>query len=219
MIEELLLGFDARERPRELGTLWSAGRRAQFLLRVDIATPFSTDTLVWPSVFDIGQGIGLPRRERERLHLAGIPAPPYTGTNAGIWEDASSMRRYLGEHGAEVRPCVQIAISWLTDASCPSPPDPYPGPYPALTVPATRNPRWQRLGFDIADGSLLSGLTNCGYLPEEAPPLRSTWGPRLNAHHLFGDLQDAWQFRALTDARVPAHAPFHVYGIYLVGEL
>jgi hypothetical protein len=217
MIEERLLGFDARERADELTTLWSADRREQFLLRANVATPLSVDVLVWPSVFDIGQGIGLPRSERERLHLAGVSLPAYTGTNVGLWEDAPRMLDYLSQRGAETRPYVVIAVSWFTGGGA-SGADSF-GPYPARTLPATRHPSWQRLGFDVADGSLLSGLTNCGYQMEEAPALRAQWGPRLNQSHLFDTVDDALQFGSLTDARVPAHAPFRVYGLYLVDEL
>ena len=95
MMEEHLLGFDVRQLPVPTPGLWEPARRALFLLRVDATQPLSTDTLVWPSVFDTGQGPGLPLSERRRLGLAGIPAPPYTGPNAGLWEDAPAMLRYL----------------------------------------------------------------------------------------------------------------------------
>jgi hypothetical protein len=214
MIEELLLGFDIRDRGGGPANLWSSERRAVFLLRADAAKPLSVDTLVWPSVFDTGQGIGLPRPERERLHLAGVPVPAYTGPNAGLWEDALNMRQYLIEHWVNPQPCVMIAISWFSVSS--SMDAGRLGPYLAHPSPKRCDPRWELVGFDVGDGSLVSGLSNCGYLPEEVQYLRAEWGPRLNGSHLFEDLKHAFQFREIADKRVSSHAPFFVYGLYLV---
>ncbi len=77
---------------------------------------------------------------------------------------------------------------------------------------------WQRLGYDVADDSRLSGLSNCGYLRDEIDDLREEWGPYLNLYHLFEDAERAWDFRSLTNWRVPEHAPFYVYGLYLVEQ-
>jgi hypothetical protein len=44
--------------------------------------------------------------------------------------------------------------------------------------------------------------------------LRETWAPKLNEHHLFRDHEPAFAFAAVTDRRVPDHAPFHVYSLY-----
>jgi len=47
---------------------------------------------------------------------------------------------------------------------------------------------WLRLGYDVADDSLLSGLSNCGLAPrEEARRMRETWAPVVNRYHLFDD--------------------------------
>jgi hypothetical protein len=73
------------------------------------------------------------------------------------------------------------------------------------------------LGYDVADIGRISGLSNCAYVPDEREALRSEWGPKLNDHHLFTQLEPARAFRRLTDARVPEHAPFYVYGIYTLG--
>ena len=78
-------------------------------------------------------------------------------------------------------------------------------------------PGWRPLGFDIADGAI-SGLSNCGYLPDEAHALREAWAARLNEHGLFDEARDALAFRAVTDARVREHAPFAVYGIWMVED-
>jgi hypothetical protein len=75
---------------------------------------------------------------------------------------------------------------------------------------------WRFLGYDIADAGDISGLSNCGYEGGELASLRPTWAPRLNDHGLLSDLSDAISFRSASDKRVPEHAPFQVYGIWLV---
>jgi len=74
---------------------------------------------------------------------------------------------------------------------------------------------WRLLGYDVADGAETSGLLNCG---RGAEARRAEWrdhGPALNEHHLFGALAPARRYRASADARVPEHAPFFVYAVYL----
>jgi hypothetical protein len=63
----------------------------------------------------------------------------------------------------------------------------------------------------------MSGLTNCGYMPQEAASLAPVWAPLLNESHLFDDPEDAIAFAAVTAERVPEHAPFFAYGIYQLG--
>lgn len=73
------------------------------------------------------------------------------------------------------------------------------------------------LGYDVADYYLMSGLANCGYTSKEAASLAPAWAPLLNEWHLFGNLGDATEFAAVTERRVPEHAPFFTYGIYQLG--
>jgi hypothetical protein len=70
------------------------------------------------------------------------------------------------------------------------------------------------LGYDVADYNLLSGLTNCGYKPDEAASLAPVWVPRLNQWHLFDNPGEATAYAAVMADRVPEHAPFYAYGIY-----
>lgn len=213
-MEDRLVGFDMREPDR--AELWDAARRERFLLRVDAPLPLSVDTLVWPSAFDTGQGIGLPQPERERWRLAGIPVPSWIGPNAGLWDDLGRMRQHLAAHQGQPRAYVEVAVSWFsddgfTDAGV-------VGPYLAPVTPPLRGVGWRLLGYDVADGSLVSGLANCGYSPTEAAGLRQEWRARLNDHHLFSDVRQALQFKQLSDRRIPEHAPFFVYGLFTVEE-
>jgi hypothetical protein len=77
---------------------------------------------------------------------------------------------------------------------------------------------WSLLGYDVADGALTSGLSNCGYDPSERPSLRRDWAGELNEHHLFEDPAAARAFRDVTDARVPEHAPFLVYCLLRIDD-
>ncbi|HEX2873610.1 MAG TPA: hypothetical protein VHP33_20265 [Polyangiaceae bacterium] len=72
---------------------------------------------------------------------------------------------------------------------------------------------WLLLGYDVCDASLLSGLTNCGYSPAERDELARVWGTRLNRWHLLEGMVAAEDFRALSDKRVPEHAPFQVVAV------
>lgn len=72
------------------------------------------------------------------------------------------------------------------------------------------------LGYDIADCSLISAITNCGYSSNEEAYLSRKFGPYLNRHHLFSDMSLALQFRSISNARVKEHAPFFVMGIVAV---
>jgi hypothetical protein len=217
MIEERLLGFDVREQWVDPDSLWDDGRRKLFLLRADAPKPLSTDVLVWPSVFDTGQGIGLPPSERARLHLSGIPTPSWIGANAGLWESLAHVQQYLADHLTAPRRCAVIAVSWLSDTGFSR--SSAVGPYLEPTVPAERDAQWKLLGFDVADGSLVSGLSNSGYSFADAPRLRRDWVPYLNSSHLFIKPAPALRYREITDARVPEHAPFFAYGLYVVEEL
>jgi len=69
------------------------------------------------------------------------------------------------------------------------------------------------LGYDVADASWISGLTNCGYAPEDKKRLSSSWLPRLNSYGLLKELDDAIKFRDVSNLRAPDHAPFWVFGI------
>ncbi len=167
---EATIGFDLRDR------------RAQFLLRRDVPSVRSVDTLVW---------------ERP----PGLPRPPVPER---LWPDLSALS--AAAHALDRAGTVVVRITALgEDAPTPESLDPA-GPPPAGT--------YDLLGYDVADYDLLSGLTNCGYSPEEAASLAPIWAPLLNEWHLFGNPGDAMAYADVTEKRVPEHAPFYAYGIY-----
>lgn len=86
----------------------------------------------------------------------------------------------------------------------------------SLTESETVDERWTFLGYDVADGGLLSCLSNFGYTLDSAPVLRAQWSLLLNEFHLFVEPDRAMEFKTLTDARVREHAPFFIFGLYLI---
>ncbi|PTL76850.1 hypothetical protein DAT35_47090 [Vitiosangium sp. GDMCC 1.1324] len=213
-VGEWLVGFDARELWLDVGRQWEASRRGLYLLREDARKPLATDARVWPSLF----GEGLPEAERERLALRDANLPDWRGPNPPLWDDLERMRNSLTSLGAvREAPYALVAVSWHWDGK-PEEGTWQGGPYREPTVPAMREEGWKLLGYDVADGGLISGLSNCGYTEAEAASLRAKWAGHLNEHHLLGDLERALEFREVSDRRVPEHAPFFVFGLWLIEE-
>jgi hypothetical protein len=176
---EATIGFDLRSIVSDPS--WTADRRARYLLRRDVPSVRSVDTLVW-----------------ERL--PGLPRPPVP---EGLWPDLSDL--YAAAGALDRAGVVAVRITaFEEDEPTPESLDP--------TGPAVE--RYDLLGYDVADYWQLSGLTNCGYSPEEAASLAPVWAPLLNEWHLFDNPDDAETYAEVTEKRVPEHAPFYAYGIY-----
>jgi hypothetical protein len=170
-MDEVLLGFDARERwmtrLREAGSF--GGRPESFLLRADLEDVFSADRMVWPSIFAETVTLRLGLKE-------GLPMPEWIGMNAPFWENLSVFLDHLpsGELERE-HPYWLIAATWHTDIGFDrelGQRGKISGPFLSPTEPEKRNPAWQLLGFDIAD-PCTSGLSNGGYSAAELPRLRA----------------------------------------------
>lgn len=176
---EATTGFDLRSIVSDPS--WTVDRRARYLLRRDVPSVRSVDTMVW---------------ERP----PGLPRPPVP---EGLWPDLSGL--YAAAGALDRAGVVAVRITaFEEDEPTPESLDP--------TGPAVE--RYDLLGYDVADYWQLSGLTNCGYSPEEAASLAPVWAPLLNEWHLFDDPDDAETYAEVTDKRVPEHAPFYAYGIY-----
>ena len=184
-------GADVREPCAQPDNDWTQDRRERFLLRLDVRRPLSVDPNVW----------GLARR----------PANEKSGTPLPWISVADAVHKYMASADSNA-PAVAIGVV-AEDAEEESVLAATTGVDGELVA----EPDWAFLGFDVADGST-SGLSNCGYDASEAHILRPVWGPRLNAHGLFIEIADALSFRRLTNDRVPEHAPFYVYGIWMVGR-
>jgi hypothetical protein len=211
--EEMLLGFDAREMwLSEMSTLGpGGGRPAQFLLLEVLDDVLSADWMVWPSIFKTR--VSLDRRPK-------LPQPDWIGPNAPFWEDLNALRNAIPHGYGSEHPHWLIAATWHTDLGFEEEArleGKILGPHPARTTPEHRDRAWSFLGFDVTDPGI-SGLSNCGYDDTERESLAAAWAHRLNRYHLFESLEAAFEFRTLTNARVPEHAPFFVIGLWLIAK-
>jgi hypothetical protein len=196
--DDLLLGFDAREMWLDFSAEWPEERKRSFLLRRDIVKPLSTDTRVWRSVFDVDP---TPHR------------PAWTGPIQQLWENLEALENLVSTAGSQRRePYWLIAIT-----VCSAMPSREERAYwkarteGILYRPALRAPSWHLLGYDVADGYLLSGLTNLSWdsvSPAEVQDVGEKYLPSLNEYHLFTSVEPAAQFLPLAEEGAREHAPF-----------
>lgn len=212
-IKNELLGFDAREMWHNFQSTWRQERKDFYLLRQNISKPLSTDTIVWPSVFDDEKRVGLLTAELNSLIL-----PSWIGPNRPLWDNLEHLKGYLAaQYIAKEKPYWIIAIARLSENIKPN--DSVDcWPYFNTTNSAVLDESWKLLGFDVSDQSMLSGLSNCGYSDESenVQSLRDRWGPHLNSYHLFDKVEQAVAFKEFSNQRVREHAPFFVYGLWLI---
>jgi hypothetical protein len=210
-----VIGFDTRRHPEQyVSTLWNADRRERFLLAPGARWPLSVDTLVWPSVF-APHG---PMSEEQKQLIGLEHALDITDACVvdDLWINLERMRhRYQREapidlHGIEIvvrlvrdsrRAPGHAEIAWLEHDVLPA----------ALSD-------GRSLGYDVADGALISGLSNCGYERAEKRSLQPVWSTKLNEHGLLRELEDAERFKTVTDMRVPEHAPFSVFELLSMSD-
>ena len=212
--EETLLGFDAREMSltglRELGP--GGGRPTDFLLRTDLDDVLSADSMVWPSIFKTTVTLD---------HGPELARPEWIGINEPFWENLGALCSAIPHEFELGHPYWLIAATWHTDMGFrkeEKQKGKFLGPSLAPTTPPQRDSRWRFLGFDITDPGT-SGLSNCGYDSAERDILAAEWARHLNRYHLFDSLERAFEFRTLTNARVPEHAPFFVTGLWSITEM
>ncbi len=200
---ELLLGFDAREMWLDPQDFWPDTRKKMYLLRPDVVRPLSTDTSVWRSVFDADTS---------------LQRPQWTGPINSMWDNLGTLQEYMHTvWNARALPYSIIAVTLQKDA-CESEDLLEWYARASNIIPSHHDPAWTFLGYDVSDKWLLSGLSNCGYGTNESEIqiLRDTYIPDLNEHHLFDSLEPATAFRLLSDQRVPTHAPFFVFDLWLI---
>ena len=200
---ELLLGFDAREMWLDVAEYWPEERKRTFLLRQDIVRPLSTDEYVWRSVFDVDISLQYPQ---------------WTGPIQNLWDNLDTLQEYLDTTWSErTLPYWHMAVT-LQEEVCERENllEWHDRVSNLITTP--RDPAWAFLGYDVSDKWLLSGLSNCGYGTNETEIqiLRETYASDLNEHHLFDSIKPAVDFMHFSDERVRAHAPFFVFGIWLI---
>jgi hypothetical protein len=199
-INRLFVGFDVRLCRKDYDmTGWD---NEISLLRVDVAWPLSIDINVWPSAFDQLMPSDFPDNATHPI--------------IGVWFDLEMMLNFLKQPKMNQIKCgIPISVELVTDEDLSKDPFWESVLYPYGPLSPNGNPAgWILLGYDVADRSQLSGLTNCAYDSEEKPNLRLTWSAKLNEHGLFRSPEDAIRFKDTANLRVREHAPFYVYALY-----
>ncbi|KAB2892720.1 MAG: hypothetical protein F9K28_11280 [Bacteroidetes bacterium] len=193
LLKEILIGFDIREMEYSYQDSWSQDRKETFLIIGNIIKPLSTDRDVWNSIFTMYENL------KQNL-------PSWTNPWENLFEMTSYTDKIWKDHW---KPSWIIGITLLSGVNLIA--------YDHV-IPSGLEKNWMFLGYDVSDKYLLSGLTNCGYKPEEISLLKNKWKNHLNKYHLFDDPESATQFTNIANQRVPEHAPFNVYGLYLIEE-
>jgi hypothetical protein len=195
-MRDKLVGFDLREAPT-LVDAWEDDRKAAFLLRDDVNCPLSVDQQVWATL---------------------LPEDPLSHEGRGLlfhWDNLAALLRAGSlEIGSVHRPCC-VAVTIVWDVLSVEERSYWSTQKLVETVPSTLGPEWTLLGYDVADPWLVSGLSNCGYSPGERTKFRPQWEDKINEYHLFDDAAVAHSFALATNQRVPEHAPFFVYGLFI----
>lgn len=98
---EILVGFDAR-------IVWSEQDgpqrdKGEFRIYLNAAEPYSTDRLVWPSVFVQGLSRNTDVEGRQPFRQTGVKLPAWTGPVARTWESLAVLQQYLQEKAAEIQ--------------------------------------------------------------------------------------------------------------------
>lgn len=195
-----LIGFDVRAPwTKDWEGTWNHSRRATFLLNENIKRPFSVDRNVWPSI-DMGndQGIDQPC----------------------VWADYITMMQSLSSNlqkwHKDLNYADEIAIEVLDEndqcatISCLG--NNTETAHKNINLDADFSP----LGYDVADSSLTSALSNCGFDANNIyskDEMKEKFAPFLNDHGLFCDLDMACRFRAIMERKIPEHAPLFIYRI------
>lgn len=67
-------------------------------------------------------------------------------------------------------------------------------------------------GYDVADGSFVSGILNMGiHIQRTGPLFWSVFGDKINKFGLFQTAEDGFRFAGIANLEVPEHAPFYVF--------
>ncbi|MBM3486303.1 MAG: hypothetical protein FJX67_06675 [Alphaproteobacteria bacterium] len=204
------IGFDIRLAPAAyLARDWDDARRRRFLLEPAIAWPRSVDRTAWPSLFRFPGDAVLPTRTHPAIDVAPVS---FGERVSNLWAAIAPMRARAGG-AADV--LVRLDLLSATSPAA----DPFWG-YTAEVAPIDPGAGpWTFLGHDVADTALTSAVTNCGFRDDERDALAAAWAPRLNAGGLFDAPADAMAWRALSDVRIAAHAPFAMFALYTLGSI
>lgn len=212
------LGFDIRLKAEDyVNDIWNKELKERLLLNTGIKWPLTVDTSLWPSFFLYSN----EALSFKNLSVAeSIKVQPKEDRHEGLWlwQDLPKMKEFFKKN---IKSKAGIIIGMELISENPIEMDknlPYVLTYNDSNVTIPKN--WIFLGFDVADKgrSRTSGLVNCSYSKSEKTILIEEWASSLNEYGLFSDIEKVWEFKKMTDKRIPSHAPFYVYGLYRAPE-
>lgn len=195
----LIIGYDARTIADKDNNAWDLQRKNEYLYRLDVDKTFSTDNKVWASV------------------LRGSERPALFASRQNLWSNLDALQQYLHRNEASCNEYTLVAISLLLESLTGEEKEKWLDELP-ISQPSKISVNWVFLGYDVSDNWLLSGLSNCGFLPgsDDVHKLREQWGHKLNENHLFDKCEDAVAFKNFCDVRVEEHKPFFVFGLWAI---
>lgn len=218
-----LLGFDIRLCAEDyMEERWDQESKTTFLLKPEINWILSVDTWVWPSVFSLADNkleklTGYVPKYLPFQGMIKVKPSDFRHQNTSLWPNLEEMKacyfKCIKQGNKLPKNAIPIAVELVTKEPCM-----FYEYWRAVLDPAlpldSLPKEWQFLGYDIADQYMVSGLSNCGYDKNEKILIQKTWSSRLNEYGLLETLEDAVQFKELSDQRVPEHVPFYVYGLF-----
>jgi len=217
-MDNKLIGFDTREM---FSTLMERNKSKFPLLKPDVQMLLSADWSVWPSVFDFDDGLEYSESlysisERKTVQL---PDKNVMGhVNYPLWGNLNAMLGYLREYVPPIpEPYWSLAFTvheidvFTKD---------FLGYWPQISFPPTPpsvQRGWDLLGYDVVDCGFFSAII-C-WRPssiESDEVFIKNWRDRLNHFHLFSRIEDASEFRIISNSITVSHAPFFVCGIWRI---
>lgn len=201
MTEELL-GFDIRISTLQGSSALTRG------VRTGAKVYYGVDSTCWST----------PEEFKEIQKSS--PKDSWRGPNLGLWESLDQLESYAAHLVLPLESAFSIiAITIVPELGLFEILDlPRVGLnyiYLKASTPCLLDPAWRKLGYDVADCFLDSPLCTFGALLDSEEDLK----PILNnPSGLYPDPASANQARLKMNELVPAHAPFLVYGVYLIEE-
>lgn len=203
-MNEHLIGFHLKIVP-ELIKIWDQSRANKFSIQKNISNTFSVDVNVWPNC------------KNEQI-CTEIFKDYYVGQNNvqnGLNIFCIKNESVLHHHSRYNNEGYLIALSMHDNITnhfrCLK-------EMHSINIPCClkqiQDAGWVRLGYDVADYWLYSGLMNCSFDDLEKNKLHHRFVNSFNKYGLFNLLNDADEFRVNLDLKVPDHSPFAVYGIW-----
>lgn len=190
MNNEQLIGYDVRVAPEYLKAS-EPGYLRDFAINDKAENVLTVDTLIWPSAFSRSM-------QRER----------WIGPNCGLWEKIEEIRDQSKPLNGEI--LWLIAATIVTDETTILPVG------GIQTIDSELSAESVFIGYDVADSSMLSVLSNCAYSSSEMLEFRLSHTSLLNKFNLFNTASDALYFCQIAAERVPEHAHSYCIGLYKI---